>query len=374
MRNKIQSLSYVFLALLIFFNVSILFAENSVKEPPILNVYHWFQMIPEDVLKIFEQETGIRVNLDVYDSNDVLEARLLAGKTGYDVVGPSAFPYLARQVPAGLYKPLDKDKLPNMKGLDPTILEKLATSDPDNKYALPLLWGLVGLGVNREKLEERLGKDTPLDSWSLLLDKDKMTKISSCGVTLLEEAADIFLPIYLYLGLPHDSNKREDLEKVTATLMDVRPYISRLDSVRSADDLMLGNVCMAMHWIGDLYLAKQALSEQKNMDHIEIFIPKEGSVMWIDSVAIPVDAPHPDNAHRFLNFLIRPDIMARLTNKTYFANPVSESLSFVKPDIRQNKNIFPDAENMKRIFINVPAPASFARQVNRAMMKVRTGR
>lgn len=344
------------------------------KEPPILNMYYWFQMIPEDILQRFEQETGIHVHFDVYDSNEILEARLLAGKTGYDIVGPSAFPYLARQVPAGLYQPLDKKKLPHWKGLDPEILKKLAKSDPGNRHALPLLWGLVGLGLNHQRLPQGLSQKSLRKSWSLLFDPQTVSQLASCGVTLLEEAADVFLPLYLYLGLPPDSSKKEDLMQVTKALMAVRPHIARLDAVKSADDLMLGDACLVMQWIGELERAKAALETTQKASHIEIFIPEEGTVMWIDCAAIPADAPHPDNAHRFLNFLLRPDIMARLTNQAYSANPVPASLPHVHKKIRQNTNIFPTQEMMKRIFVNEPVPPALSRHVNRAMMKVRTGR
>lgn len=351
--------------------------SSELQEPPILNVYHWFQMIPADVLRDFEKETGIRVNLDIYDSNDVLEARLLAGKTGYDVVGPSAFPYLARQVVAGLYLPLDKEKLPNLAGVSPDILEKLSKSDPENRHALPLLWGLVALGINYQRLPKDLADEIQAQeekSWALLLDPQYVSRFASCGVTLLEEAADVFLPVYLYLGLSPQSHSRQDLAKVTEALTKVRPFISRLDAVKSADDLAMGDACLVMHWAGDLERSKATLAARQNMDHVEIFIPKEGTVMWIDCMAIPVDAPHPDNAHRFLNFLMRPDIMARLTNETRFANPVPASLPQVEKSIRLNPSLFPSPENRERIYVNEPVPPSLARHINRAMMKVRTGR
>lgn len=378
-----KSLLKAFQALLLCFLVGHSFMgegkadSSNPEELPVLNVYHWFQMIPKDVLETFERETGIRVNLDVYDSNDVLEARLLAGKTGYDVVGPSAFPYLSRQVVSGLFRPLDKDKIPNLKGVSENILKKLSKSDPDNRHALPLLWGLVGLGINYKKIPKAMKKEIKEQkekSWSLLLDPEIMSRFSSCGVTILEEAADVFLPVYLYLGLPPPGQSREDLAKVTEALTKIRPFLSRLDSVRSADELMTGDLCLVMHWAGDLERSKANLARRENMDHVEVFIPKEGTVMWIDCVAIPVDAPHPDNAHRFLNFLMRPDIMARLTNWTYFANPIPESRSLVEENIRTNSNLFPSEEIMEKVFVNEPVPPSLSRHINRAMMRVRTGR
>lgn len=349
-------------------------------EPKILNVYHWHQMIDPEVLDLFEKETGIKVRLDVYDSNEILETRLLVGNSGYDVVGPSALPYLARQVPADVYLPLDMSKLPNAKELDPEIMTHLKSADPGNAHALPLLWGLVGFAYDETKIAA-FGKDVDTQSWSMLFDPKITSRFERCGVTLLPEYTDIFLPVYVYLGLSPQSQSiltpqsqaLKDLDKAVTQLLKVRTFIDRFDAIRPVTELLSGEVCLAMVWLSDMERAKARFQNKERAQHIRSVLPKEGSVMWIDTLAIPRDAPHPRNAHAFLNFLLRPDIMAKLTNKSYTANAVPASNPFVLPEILNNPVIYPTPEMRLRLFVNESVSPALQRRLNRAMTKIRTG-
>lgn len=342
-------------------------------ESPHLNIYHWHNMIDPQIIQEFTKETGIQVHLDVYDSNEVLETKLLVGHSGYDIVGPSALPYLGRQIPAQIYKPLDRTLLPNLQKLDPQIMAYLSKADPGNVYALPFVWGLVGLAYDARKLAT-FYPDAPVDSWAMIFDPKVVRRLAPCGVTFLTEYTDIFLPAYLYLGKKPDSLSIKDLDAVVAHLQTVRPYIARFDAIRPPAELLAGEVCVSMLWVGDMERVREAFKNKERAGDIKIVIPKEGTVLWIDCLAIPVDAPHPKNAHRFLNFILRPDIIARITNKTYFPNAVPESLPYVKESLRANPVFYPDDITKKRLFINENVPPSMQRKLNRAMTKVRTGR
>jgi putrescine transport system substrate-binding protein len=358
---------------LIWMMVASPFAWGKGAEPPHLNIYHWHNMIDPEVLEDFTKETGIEVHLDVYDSNEILETKLLVGHSGYDIVGPSALPYLGRQIPAEIYMPLDYTLLPNIKKLDPEIMTSVSKADPGNVYALPFLWGLVGFAYDARKVGT-LYPNAPVDSWAMMFDPEVVRRLAPCGITFLTESTDIFLPVYLYLGIKPDSHDIKDLDRIVAHLQKVRPYIARFDAIRPPAELLAGEVCMSMLWVGDMERVKEAFKNQDRAADIKIVIPKEGTALWIDCLAIPVDAPHPNNAHRFLNFILRPDIIARITNKTYFPNAVPESLPYVKEILRANPAFFPDPQTRKRLFINENVPPSMQRKLNRAMTKVRTGR
>ncbi|MCA0370181.1 MAG: extracellular solute-binding protein [Proteobacteria bacterium] len=353
-----------------------MFVETSARasaEPKVLNVYHWYQMIDPSILAQFEAETGIKVHMDVYDSNEILETRLLVGNSGYDVVGPSALPYLARQVPANVYLPLDKTKLPNAKELDPDIMAHLARADPGNAHALPLVWGLVGIAYNKEKIAA-IDPHVDTKSWSMLFDPKELEKFHRCGATMLPEYTDIFLPMYLYLGLSPKSQSLKDLDLSVEQLLKMRPFIERFDSSRPLMELFSGEVCLAMVWLSDLERERSRIKDKKRASQIQAVLPKEGTVLWIDTMAIPADAPHPGNAHAFLNFLLRPDIIAKVTNKAYTANAVPASNPYILPEILTNTGIYPEEKMRPRLFLNEPVSPAFQRRLNRAMTKIRTGR
>jgi putrescine transport system substrate-binding protein len=342
-------------------------------EEPILNVYNWFDVIHQDIIAQFEKETGIQVNYDVYDSNEVLEAKLLTGHTGYDIVGPSAFPFLARQVPAGIYQPLKPERIPNLNGLDPVIMARLARADPGNRYAIPLLWGVVGFAYNIKKIQERFPQ-APLDSWAMLFNPEVIRHFADCKVTMLEESGETLVPLFIYLGMNPLTNQYEDLQKASRWLQAIRPYIARFDALRSSEDIYSGQICLAVHWVGAFEHTKAMQPAGEARDNIRIVIPKEGTALWIDTLAIPLNAPHPENAHKFINFILRPDIAARITNYTHYANAVVAAKPFLKEEIRNNPNIYPPVQDFHKFFMNEVSSPRYYRLMNRIMLKFRTNR
>ena len=340
------------------------------QEEPVLNLYTWYDVIPQDILNQFEQEYGIRIHSDVYDSNEILEAKLLTGKSGYDLVNPSVFPYLARQIKAKLYQPLRKDLLPNAAVLDPLIMDHFVKGDPEHRYAIPLVWGLVGFAYNSSMISA-LSPEAPTDSWALFYDPQTIKALSSCHVSVLEEGNEVIIPLFIYMGFAATTNDKHNLFKALWRLREVRPYITRFDALRSSDEIFSGQLCLAMHWVGTLERTRQSQDDPMLQENIKVVVPKEGTVMWIDAIGIPKSAPHPHNAHVFINFLLRPDIMARITNHTYFANAVPASKDFINPEIVNNSNIYPPAENFKKFYVNQSPSLHYQRYINRMMLKFR---
>ncbi len=346
---------------------------------PQLNIYIWHSYLPDELVKKFEAETGIHVRVDVYDSNEVLEAKLLAGSTGYDLVFPSTWPYLARQIPAGLYQPLNKALIPNLAEVDPDYLKLLAKADPDNVFAVPYLWGAVGFVYNKQRvaeLEKRRpagSKALPTDSWAMFFDPEIVKELAPCGISMLDEPSEVILPAMMYLGIDPHTTSKADLDKVSDHLRLVRSAISRFDSARSNDEAATGNMCLVQHWLGSVAHSQVRIGKAATAD-LEFVIPREGSLMWIDVMAIPADAPHAENAHKFINFLLRPENMAALTNATFFANPVPKSLQYVDEKIRKNTAIYPPKYLRKRLVLNEVTSPRFLKLMVRAMTKIKTGR
>ena len=342
------------------------------NEHPILNLYTWYGVIPQDILDQFEQEHNIHINTDVYDSNEMLETKLLTGNSGYDVVSPSAS-YLQRQVDAHLYTPLDIKEISQDIALDPLIMDRLLHADPGHLYAIPFTWGLIGFAYNIEKVLT-LSPDAPTDSWAMIYDPNVVKTLASCRVSVLEEGSEVITPLLLFthMNLYHDS--KSDYSLIMKRLQEIRPYISRFDALRSSDEIFSGQICLAMHWVGTLEYAKASQLSQHAQDNIKIVVPKEGTVLWIDALAIPRSAPHPGNAHKFIKFLLRPDIIARVTNHTFFANAVPASKKFIRSEIINNSNIYPDPSNFKKFSVNFPVSVQSHRLVNRMMIKFRMKR
>lgn len=341
--------------------------------PKLVRVYNWHGYMPASVLKRFTAETGITVDYDVYDSNEVLEAKLLTGASGYDVVFPSSWPYLARQISAGLYRPLDASLIPNYTKIDPTILDFLKNADNDNRYAVPFLWGVSGFAYNKDSVK-KLAPLAPTDSWAMFFDPAVAEKFNKCGITLLEEAEDVFLAARLYLGLSPDSDSDEDMKKVQTLLTAIRPFIRRFDASRSNDDIASGEMCLTQHWLGSIAASSDKLKNHHRRAEIELVIPKEGAPIWIDVMAIPNDAPHVASAHAFINFVLRPDNMAEISNETFFANPVPESLPGVRADIKNNDALYPSPKTMKRLFLGKTTSMKYYKRISRIMTRIRSGR
>lgn len=341
--------------------VSVVHAE----EEKTLNVYNWSDYIAEDTLAKFEKETGINVVYDVFDSNEVLEAKILSGSTGFDLVVPSN-DFLGRQAKAGAFMPLDKSKLTNYKNLDPKLMKMLADSvDPGNKYAVPYLWGTTGIGYNVKKIKELLGDDAPVNSWDLVFKPEYMKKLSSCGVSFLNAPTEIMASALNYIGKDPNSTNPADYKAALAMLKNIRPYITYFHSSQYINDLANGDICVAVGWSGDVMQAADRASEAKNGIDIAYSIPKEGALAWFDLLAIPKDAKHPENALKFINFLLRPEVIGDITNYVWYSNPNIPSHKFVEKEILDDPSIFPTPKVQEKLWISKMLPMKTTRVLTR---------
>ena len=346
-------------------------AEAAAPEEKAVNVLNWSDYIAETTVADFQKKTGIKVTYDVFDSNEVLETKLLAGRSGYDIVVPTA-PFLERQIKAGVFLPLDKSKLPNLKNMDPEIMQRVTAHDPGNQYSLTYLWGTIGLGYNPELVKRALGTDT-IDSWSVLLEPGSAKKLAKCGIAILDAPTDVFGSVAIYKGLDPNSEKPEDLKVVEETLTKVRPYIRYFHSSSYINDLAAGEICLALGWSGDVLQARDRGAAAAKPVTVRYAIPKEGAINYFDMLAIPADAPHPDNAHALLNYLMEPEVIAKVTNKVRFANGNSASLPFVDESIRTDPNIYPGPEVRARLHPDLVESQEFSRDLNRAWTRIRSG-
>ena len=340
-------------------------------EEKAVNVLNWSDYIGDTTVADFQAATGIKVTYDVFDSNEVLETKLLAGRSGYDVVVPTA-PFLERQIKAGVFLPLDKSKLPNLKNMDPEIMERVTAHDPGNQYSLTYLWGTIGLGYNPDMVKKALGTDT-IDSWAILLQPENAKKLAKCGIAILDAPTDVFGSVGIYLGLDPNSEKPEDLKAFEDAMMRIRPYVRYFHSSQYINDLSSGEICLALGWSGDVLQARDRGAAAAKPVTVKYAIPKEGAINYFDMLAIPADAPHPDNAHAFLNFLMDPEVIAKATNKVRFANGNSASLPFVDESIRNDPNIYPSAEVRARLHPDLVESQEFSRDLNRAWTRIRSG-
>ena len=308
-------------------------------EEMVLNVYNWSDYIAEDTIADFEERTGIDVNYDVFDSNEVLEAKLLAGNSGYDVVVPAAS-FLERQITAGVFARLDKSRLDNYGNLDATILERVAAHDPGNEHAVPYMWGTTGFGYNVAKVESVMS-DAPTDSWRMLFDPDVVAELANCGVTLLDAPTEVFANLMGYLGRDPNSEDPEDVDLFEEHLLKIRPHIRYFHSSQNINDLANGEICVAMGWSGDMLIARDRAVEAGQGVDIAYTIPKEGAVIWFDNLAIPSDAPHPENAHLFLDYMMEAEVAAAISNYVFYANANSASLPYVDEEVKSDPSIYP---------------------------------
>ena len=334
----------------------------------VVNFYNWSDYIDPETLPAFEAETGIDVRYDVYDSNDVLEGKLLAGNTGYDIVVPTGN-FFEVQRRAGLFQPLDRAQLTNYGNLDPDMLAKLESLDPGNQYAVPYAWGTNGLGINLDEVSRRI-PDAPLDSWDLLFDPEHAKRLADCGITLLDAADEVNEIALNYLGHPYDSSDPAQLEEAMAMVAKIRPYVRYFHSSQYIDDFANGEVCLVLGWSGDLYQAMDDAREGLNLDYV---IPGEGTIVWFDLLVIPADAPHPDNAHALIDYLLRADVAARITNHTFFANANRASFEQLDSAIRNDPDIYPPPEVMARLFPNPVKAPDYVRSRNRLWTQLKTG-
>lgn len=346
---------------------------GSAAAQSVLNVYNWNDYIDEQTLRRFESETGVRVRYDVYDSNEVLDAKLRAGRSGYDLVVPSASPFLAQQIPAGLYRKIDRSKLKNYGNLDPEIMGQLTRYDPGNQYAIPWMWGTTGIGYNVDRVL-RLMPDAPVYSLKILLDPAVVARFKSCGVVVLDSATDVIPGALTYLGLDPDSKSVDDLARAVDALMKIRPSVRKWQSSEYINDLANGDACLTFGYSGDIKQAARRAAEAGRGVKIEYAIPAEGALLWTDTWAIPADARNVEAAHRFLDFVMRPDIAALNTNFIGYANAVPASLAQVDPEIKGDPTVYPPEEVRKRLYTISPADRTYERQRTRAWTRVTTGR
>jgi putrescine transport system substrate-binding protein len=341
------------------------------EEEPILNVYNWSDYIGETTIEDFEAQTGIEVNYDVYDNNEVVEAKLLAGNSGYDIVVPTAVPFLARLIEAGAVQKLDKSKIPNWDKLDPELMKRVEAADPNNEYGAIYQWGTNGIGVNVEMVTERLG-EVPR-SYDLLFDPETVAKVADCGVTILDSPDEVFDVVANYMGYEPNQEDPEILEAVTNRLAEIRPHVKYFHSSQYINDLANGDICVAYGWSGDVFQAQYRAEEAGNGVEIDYIIPEEGTVIWFDMLAIPADAPHPENAHKWINFILDPENMAGITNYVWYANAVPDSLSMIDEEVANNPSIYPSEEVAQRLFALESKSPRYKRLETRAWTRVKTG-
>ncbi|MBF0643800.1 polyamine ABC transporter substrate-binding protein [Pseudomonas protegens] len=338
-----------------------------------VNIFNWSEYIAPNIIKDFQAQSGIKVKYDIFESNEVLEAKLLTGNSGYDVVVPSSG-FVSKQISAGAFQPLDRGQLPNWKNLDPAVMKLLEQSDPGNRYVIPYMWGTNLIGYNRDKVQELLGSDAPVNSWDLVFKEENLKKLSQCGVTFLDSPTEM-LPLALhYLGLDPNSQNPEDYRKAEAMLLKLRPYVRYFHSAKWMGDIANGNICVAVGYSGGFLQAANRANEAKNGVHIEMRIPKEGTLVWIDTVAIPAGAKHVDTAHAFLNYLMEPKVIASISNYVGYPNGVTDSKPFIQQSLLDNPDLFPSAETMTRLYPLAPLPAKAERTRTRTWVKVTSGR
>src|SRR5579863_9732552 len=335
-----------------------------------LNIYSWADYVAPDTVASFEKETGIKVNYSTYDNNEVLETKLLTGHSNYDIVVPSEN-FFDRQLRAGVYRKLDKQLLPNLVNADPEIMRRMAIHDPGNQYAIPYMWSTMGLGYNVALVRARLGADVP-QSWALLFDPRNAAKLADCGIALVDSPLDIFESAIIYLGRDPGRHDPEDLKAAGALLSKIRPFI-RIINPFLISPLANGDVCLSLVWSGDVEVARQRAIEAAAGVHIEYFVPREGALMTLDMMGIPADAPHPHNAELWMNYLLRPEVMARITNFIRYPNGNAAALPLVDAAIRSDPAVYPDPATRARLRTNAAVSIEYSRQVTREWTRFRTG-
>lgn len=336
-----------------------------------LNVYNWSDYIDDSVIKDFETKTGIKVRYDVFDSNEVLETKLLAGSSGYDIVVPSSY-FLSRQIEAGVFEKLDTAKLPNLKNMDPAIMDRLKAHDPDNAHSINYLWGTTGFGYNEAKIKAAM-PDAPVNSWDMIFKPEVISKFKDCGVFLLDGPTEVIPAALNYLGLDPKDASAENLKKVEELMEKIRPNIRKFHSSEYISALANGDICLALGWSGDILQAKKRAVEAKNDVVVQYAIPKEGAQMFLDQMAIPKDAKNKDEAYQFLNYLMEPEVMAKISNKVEYASGNLAAKQFVNKTILDNPNIYPPEDVMKRLFILPVYDSKTTRMINRTWTKIKSG-
>jgi putrescine transport system substrate-binding protein len=347
-------------------------AAEAPAEEKVVNVYNWSDYIDPAMLEKFTEETGIKVNYDVFDSNEVLQTKLLAGNTGYDVVVPSAS-FLEVQIKAGVFQKLDRSKLPNWQYLDPEILARVARHDPGNEYSVNHMWGTDAIGYNVDKVKA-IDPNAPVDSWSLILDPKWSSKFKDCGISILDAPDEVVGVVLAWLGKDPNSENLDDLKAAEDVLMKIRPNIRMIHSSQYIDSLANGDICIAFGWSGDILQSKSRAEEAGQGININMTVPKDGTIIWFDMYAIPADAPHPNNAHAFINYMMKPEVAAANSNFVHYATGNAAAIPLLDPEVRDDPGVYPPKETMDKLFPNLARSPEFTRNLNRTWTRFTTGK
>ena len=337
-----------------------------------LNLYNWSNYIGKDTISIFEKQTGIKVKYDVYVSDDELQGKLLAGSSGYDVVVPTS-DFMAKQLQAGLYQKLDKSKLPNLANLDPALMKLVAAVDPGNQYGVPWAVGTNGLGYNANKIKAILGDGAPVDSWSLLFDPQYVSKLKTCGVSILDSASEVFPAALIYAHKDPNTNNPDDIRAAFEALKKIRPYITQFNSSSYVDDLANGDSCLAFGYSGDIGIAHERAVEAKRPYEVGFSNPKEGGLMWMDMMTIPKDAPHPEAALKWINYIEDPKTSAGITEGVFYATANVGAKQYLPPSVLSNPTVYPSPETLKTMSVVAPHPLNIMKLENRLWDELKTG-
>jgi putrescine transport system substrate-binding protein len=337
----------------------------------VLNLYIWSDYLAPTTLSDFEKQTGIKVHAAYFDTNETLETKLLAGSSGYDIVVPTAS-YFERQIKAGAYLELDKSKLPNLKNMDPQLMAKVALHDPGNAHGVIYLWGTNGIGYN-EKMVKALMPDAPLDSWRLVFDPEVAAKVAKCGITLLDSPAEMMRAVYSYLGKNPNSQNADDLAQAEAVLLKIRPYIRNFSSSEYIEALANGDLCISVGYNGDVMQARDRAREANKGIDVKYTVPKEGSILWFDMLAVPKDAPDPDSAYAFMNHMMSPQVIADVSNFKRYANANAASQALVLPSVKDDPGIYPPPDQRQALAVQLADSPEQTRAITRVWQKFKTG-
>ncbi|WP_230960348.1 polyamine ABC transporter substrate-binding protein [Burkholderia territorii] len=337
-----------------------------------LNVYNWSDYIAKDTIPNFQKQTGIHVKYDNYDSDDTLQAKLLAGSAGYDVVVPTSN-YMAKQIQAGVYQKLDKKKLPNLANLDPALMKMIEDADPGNQYGVPWAYGTDGIGYNVQAVKKVLGDNAPTNSWSLIFDPSNMAKLKTCGVSFLDQAVDVFAATLQYMGKNPNSTNPADYHAAFEVLKNVRPYIAQFNSSGYINDLANNDMCVVFGWSGDVGIAHRRAMEAKRPYDIKFSNPREGGLLWFDVMVIPKDAPHPEAALKWINFVSDPKVNAAITNEVFYPTANKVARQFVTPAVAQDPTVYPPDAVIRQMTLLKPMPADILRLETRLWSQLKTG-
>jgi putrescine transport system substrate-binding protein len=344
---------------------------NKAGGDKVLNLYIWSDYLAPNTLSNFESRFGIKVHVAYFDTNETLETKLLAGNSGYDVVVPTAS-YFERQIKAGAYLTLDKSKLPNLQNMDPQLMAKVASNDPGNAHGIIYMWGTNGIGYN-EKMIKELMPDAPLDSWRMVFDPAVASKVAKCGISVLDSPAEMIRAVYSYLGKDPNSQNQDDLAQAEAVLLKIRPYIRNINSSEYIEALANGDLCLAVGYNGDVMQARDRAREANKGIEIKYIVPKEGSILWFDMLAIPKDAPDPDSAYAYLNYIMTPQVIADISNFKRYANGNAASQPLVLPSVKDDPGIYPPPAQRATLAVQLADSADQTRAITRVWQKFKTG-